>query len=133
MATTLKQPALDQEYLRINYHETGYSYLLPDSLALLNGQARIYQHALEVHHRRGDLASVAAEAHGLKGAAGSLGAAALSELADAIEQAAEARDTAQLLTLFEALPGCVQETVQAINQELVRLAEKDNAQLDQLF
>lgn len=133
MAPLQKQAtALDQEYLRLNYHEVGFSYLLPDSLALFSGQARIYQQSLETYFRQGNFDAMAAEAHALKGAAGSVGAAALAELATGLEQSTSSRDIAQLIELMAELPQTVHQTVQAIAEELKLLSNSMHDDLDLL-
>lgn len=131
MASLPKQAAaLDQEYLRLNYHEVGFSYLLPDSLALFSGQARIYQQSLETYFRQGNFDAMAAEAHALKGAAGSVGAAALAELASELEQTTSSRDIARLIELMAELPQTVHLTVQVIAEELKHLSNDTNDELD---
>lgn len=72
---------LDYHYLQENYYQVGFSYLLPEILELFRNQAALYLKAIEQHLMQGNLQELAQEAHTLKGAAGSVGAAALAQLA----------------------------------------------------
>ena len=60
-----------------------------------------------------DLAAIARAAHRLKGASGMIGAAALSQIADAVERAAKAHDLRGVRRLGEAL---AQQVARLANQ-----------------
>lgn len=125
MHTTSDQlPLLDQKYLQQNFHEVGFSYLLPEILGLFREQSAIYLQALETHLNQGDLKGLAEEAHSLKGAAGSVGAAALAEAAETIENSAANTDHITATTLVTHLNSISQRTDAAIVTELEQLASQ---------
>lgn len=114
-------PLLDHHYLKENYHQVGFSYLLPEILELFRVQATIHLKAIEQHLMQGNLHEVAQEAHTLKGAAGSVGAAALAQLAQYVEENATNSDIAKASQLVHALRERTDQTTAAITTELVRL------------
>jgi len=128
---TEQLPLLDQDYLRINYHEAGFSYLLPEILELFHGQLQTYLQNIELSFPQGDLQGLAAEAHTLKGTAGSVGAVALAMAASNLEQHASA-DNALLHDLIAQLRQIAALTDTAIIAELARLAVEDDAALNLL-
>ena len=114
-------PLLDHHYLNENYHQVGFSYLLPEILELFRGQAAIHLNIIEQHLMQGNLHEVAQEAHTLKGAAGSIGAAALAQLAKYVEETAADSDIAKVSQQVHALREITDQTTAAITTELVRL------------
>ncbi len=125
-------PPLDQDYLRINYHEAGFSYLLPEILELFHGQIRIYLQNIEQLYLKGDLQGLAAEAHTLKGSAGSVGATALAAAAAVLEHHTASSDSITLNEQLDQLRQTVTLTDAAIVVELARLAAEDDAALNLL-
>lgn len=125
-------PLLDQEYLRINFHEAGFSYLLPEILELFYGQSRLYLQNIDQFFHAGDLHRLSEEAHSLKGTAGSVGAAALAVHAAALEHHAVTADHAQLQEYVMQLHLTGEQTQNAITSELARLAAENDAALDLL-
>lgn len=123
---------LDQNYLRINYHEAGFGYLLPEILTLFHGQATIYLHAIEQHLLQGNVPALVSEAHALKGAAGSVGAAALAQVAEQLEDNASPGDLALLASLVDQLRRATALTDVAIVAELEQLATEDDKKLNLL-
>ena len=113
---------LDQHYLRENYHQVGFSYLLPEMLELFRGQAALHLKAIEQQLTQGNLHELAVEAHTLKGAAGSVGAAALAQMAHHLEEFAPANDIAAVSLQVAALREITDQTSAAITAELARLA-----------
>jgi len=66
---------------------------------------------LEDAHRNSDYDALARHAHSLKGAAGSFGACALSELAGTLERAARTQNAPLLQSLVDALGPLVRVSV----------------------
>jgi HPt (histidine-containing phosphotransfer) domain-containing protein len=122
------QPALlDHDYLQINYHEAGFSYLLPELLELFREQSAIYLQSLEECLGQGNLKGLSEEAHSLKGAAGSVGAAALAEAAQTLENTVIHADIATATALVTHLSRVSKLTDSAIAAELELLAnQQDN-------
>ena len=114
-------PLLDHHYLKENYHQVGFSYLLPEILELFRGQATIHLETIEQHLMQGNLHELTQEAHTLKGAAGSVGATALAQLAQHLEETAENSVIAEVSQQVHALRELVAQTDAAITRELVRL------------
>lgn len=114
-------PLLDQHYLKENYHQVGFSYLLPEILELFRGQATIHLETIEQHLALGNLHQVALEAHTLKGAAGSTGAVALALAAHHLEETATDSEIARVSQQVRELRELVAQTDAAITRELVRL------------
>lgn len=114
---------LDQEYLRINFHEAGFSYLLPEIFKLFQGQLAVYLTNIEQSFQHGNLQRLSAEAHSLKGSAGSVGATALATAAGSLEQHTE---SAVLRELLEQLRLTAKQTDDAIIAELANLAVKND-------
>jgi HPt (histidine-containing phosphotransfer) domain-containing protein len=129
---TEQLPPLDQDYLKINYHEAGFSYLLPEILALFHSQIRIYLQNIEQLYLQGDLHGLAAEAHTLKGTAGSVGATALAAAAAVLEHHAASSDSIVLNERMVQLRQVLALTDDAIIEELARLAAEDDAALNLL-
>jgi HPt (histidine-containing phosphotransfer) domain-containing protein len=123
---------LDHEYLHINYHDAGFSYLLPEIMALFRSQAAIYLDSIEQHLMQGDLHGLALEAHTLKGAAGSVGATALAQIANNLEETASGSNIAEVSLQVGALREITSQTTAAITAELERLANTTNDDLLQL-
>ena len=123
MHDSAAEPAvLDLDYLQENYHEAGFGYLLPEILELCRQQTSTSLAALEACLSAGDLQNLAGEAHLLKGTAGTVGAALLSEKAYYLELAAENADLGNLQRLLEELKAAAYLTNQVIDKELDRLA-----------
>jgi HPt (histidine-containing phosphotransfer) domain-containing protein len=123
-----KQPALlDHDYLRVNFHEAGFRYLLPDILLLFQGQLPVCQQLLEQLLYKGDLQGLAAEAHTLKGSASSVGADALAQAAKYIEEQAPFGTQANAAILVEQLIQLIALTDEAITAELECLTREENA------
>lgn len=114
-------PLLDQHYLKENYHQVGFSYLLPEILELFRGQAPLHLETIEQHLAMGNLHEVALEAHTLKGAAGSAGATALALAAHHLEETAADSAISEVSQQVHALRELVAQTAAAITMELVRL------------
>ena len=125
-----KAALLDQDYLRVNYHQAGFSYLLPEILELFRGQATIYLKAIEQHLMQGNLHELAQEAHTLKGAAGSVGAAALAQIAQDLEETAPDSDVTAVALQVDSLREITDRTDAAIAAELARLAADTDDALD---
>ncbi len=123
---------LDQEYLRINFHEAGFSYLLPELLELFYGQVTTYLQNIDLFLQQGELQKLAEEAHSLKGTAGSVGATPLATAAGALEQQAATADRIMLQQLATQLHQTAEETHKAIVIELTRLATEEDAALNLL-
>ncbi len=123
---------LDQDYLRINFHEVGFSYLLPEILELFQGQVSVYLHKIELFFQQSDLPGLVAEAHALKGTAGSVGATALAMVASHLEQHAASADSIELNNLMVQLRQVAGQTDHAIVIELARLAAEEDAALNLL-
>lgn len=123
---------LDQEYLRINFHEAGFSYLLPELLELFYGQVTTYLQNIDLFLQQGELQKLAEEAHSLKGTAGSVGATPLATAAGALEQQAATADRIILQQLATQLHQTAEETHKAIVIELTRLATEEDAALNLL-
>ena len=123
---------LDQEYLRINFHEAGFSYLLPELLELFYGQVTTYLQNIDLFLQQGELQKLAEEAHSLKGTAGSVGATPLATAAGALEQQAATADRIMLQQLVTQLHQTAEETHKAIVIELTRLATEEDAALNLL-
>lgn len=115
-------PLLDHHYLKENYHQVGFSYLLPEILELFRGQATIHLETIEQYLALCNLHQVAQEAHTLKGAAGSVGAAALALAAHHLEETAPGNDIAAVSLQVAALREITDQTTAAITVELARLA-----------
>jgi HPt (histidine-containing phosphotransfer) domain-containing protein len=124
-------PLLDQHYLRVNYHQAGFSYLLPEILELFRDQATLHLEAIEQRLMQGNLHELAQEAHTLKGAAGSVGAAALAQLAHHLEESAAVSQIAEVSQQVRALRELMAQTDTAITTELVRLGTGSDDDLDQ--
>lgn len=122
--TSDKLPLLDQKYLLQNFHEVGFSYLLPEILVLFREQSAIYLQSLETCLNQGDLKGLSTEAHSLKGAAGSVGAAALAEAAETIEDSAADTDHAAATALLTHLRTISKQTDEAIVTELEHLVSQ---------
>jgi len=123
MYNTTVQPALlDQDYLHINFHEAGFSYLLPEILRLFREQSAIYLQSLETFLKQNNLKGLSEEAHSLKGAAGSVGAVALAQAAEAIENSVAHTDLTTATALITQLRSISQLTDAAIVTELEQLA-----------
>lgn len=120
---------LDQDYLMANYHQPGFSYLLPEILTLFRRQAAIYLQSIEQYLEKGDMQVLAMEAHTLKGAAGSVGAAALAEIAEYLEETAPASDIAEVRQQVGLLREVTGRTDAAIAVELARLAAEADDEL----
>lgn len=127
-----KAAVLDQDYLRVNYHQAGFSYLLPEILALFRRQAAIYLQSIEQHLMQANLHELAQEAHTLKGAAGSVGAAALAQIAQHLEETAPDSNIAAVTLLVDSLREITDLTDAAIAAELARLAIETDDVLDGL-
>lgn len=127
-----KAAVLDQDYLRVNYHQAGFSYLLPEILALFRRQAAIYLQSIEQHLMQANLHELALEAHTLKGAAGSVGAAALAQIAQHLEETVPDSDIAAVTLLVDSLREITDRTDAAITAELARLAAETDDTLDQI-
>ena len=125
-----KAALLDQDYLRVNYHQAGFSYLLPEILELFRSQAAIYLKAIEQHLMQGNLHELAQEAHTLKGAAGSVGAAALAQIAQDLEETAPDSDVTAVALQVDSLRKITDRTDAAIAAELARLAADTDDALD---
>lgn len=125
-------PPLDQNYLRVNYHEAGFSYLLPEILKLFHSQIQIYLQNIEQLFPQGNLQGLAAEAHTLKGTASSVGAAALAMAASDLEKHARSADSTLLNDLMAQLRQTAALTDAAIVAELASLAAEDDAALNLL-
>ena len=125
-----KAALLDQDYLRVNYHQAGFSYLLPEILELFRSQAAIYLKAIEQHLMQGNLHELAQEAHTLKGAAGSVGAAALAQIAQDLEETAPDSDVTAVALQVDSLREITDRTNAAIAAELARLAADTDDTLD---
>ncbi|NJD37653.1 MAG: Hpt domain-containing protein [Geobacter sp.] len=121
---------LDQEYLRNNFHDVGFSYLLPELLELFSKQTSEGMQSLGQHCAKQDYPSLAIEAHTLKGTAGSVGAGTLSLVAADLERAAEEGDSGRIAQTYCRLQEVAAQTLQAVTHELEQLA-KDH-QLDVL-
>lgn len=120
---------LSRRYLQENFHDTGFGYLLPELLELFTQQTRSYLSALHQLHRTGDLQALAAEAHGLKGTAGSVGAAALAKAAADLEQAVlDDSHTPDLISrLVQDILKLGPETLAAAAAERARLIADDES------
>ncbi|ACD96312.1 Hpt domain-containing protein [Trichlorobacter lovleyi] len=127
-----KAAVLDQDYLRVNYHQAGFSYLLPEILALFRRQAAIYLQSIEQHLMQANLHELALEAHTLKGAAGSVGAAALAQIAQHLEETVPDSDIAAVTLLVDSLREITDRTDAAITAELARLAAETDDTLDHI-
>jgi len=123
---------LNHDYLRVNFHEAGFSHLLPEILLLLQGQLPACQQSFEQLLHKGDLQGLAMEAHTLKGAAGSVGADALAQAAGHIESNAPFTTQANAALLVEQLNQVIELTDGAITAELERLAREEDAFLNLL-
>ncbi|MBV5349981.1 Hpt domain-containing protein [bacterium] len=120
-------PLLDHDYLQINYHEAGFSYLLPELLQLFREQSALYLQSLEKFLGQSNFKGLSLEAHSLKGAAGSVGAAALAEAAQTLEQTVLATDMTTATALVMHLSRLSKLTDSAIAAELELLAnQQDN-------
>jgi len=117
---------LDHDYLQANYHEAGFSYLLPELLELFRTQSAIYLQSLETLLGQGNLKGLSEEAHSLKGAAGSVGAAALAEAAQTLENTVKNADIATATALVLHLSTLSKLTDSAIIEELEQLAAQQN-------
>ena len=118
---------LDYEYLQVNYHNAGFGYLLPEMLELFRGQAILYLQSIEQHLQAGDLKALAMEAHTLKGAAGSVGATALAQMAYRLENTTPDTDITTVTKQVKQLHELTRQTGATITAELARLAaETDN-------
>lgn len=116
---------LDQDYLRNNFHDVGFSYLLPELFELFSKQTSEGLQVLEQHYQNNDLAAMVMEAHTLKGTASSLGAAALSLAAADLERTAEEDDSGRIAQTYHHLQEVAAQTLQAVTHELEQLT-KDN-------
>lgn len=123
---------LDHHYLRENYHQVGFSYLLPEILELFRGQATLHLEAIEQYLTQGNLHEVVLEAHTLKGAAGSVGATALAQIAHHLEESAPVSDIVEISLQVAALREITDQTIAAITVELTRLATGVDDELDPL-
>jgi HPt (histidine-containing phosphotransfer) domain-containing protein len=133
MADLSKQPALlDHDYLRVNFHEAGFRYLLPEILLLFQGQLAICQQSFEQLLTKGDLQGLAVEAHTLKGSAGSVGADALAQAAKHIEEQAPFGTQENAAMLVKQLKQLAELTEGAITAELERLTREEDSFLDLL-
>lgn len=116
------QPALlDHDYLQTNYHEPGFGYLLPELLELFRQQSAVYLQTLEALLGQENLQGLSEEAHALKGAAGSVGAAALAEAAQTVETSILKADPATAAALIRHLSELSKQTDKVIVTELKRL------------
>jgi HPt (histidine-containing phosphotransfer) domain-containing protein len=129
---TASRLPLDQEFLRINFHEAGFSYLLPEILKLFQGQVSIYMTNIEQSFQHGDVQRLSAEAHSLKGSAGSVGATALAAAAEFLERHAESADSTVLRDRLVQLQQTAKQTDDAIIVELANLAVKNDEFLNLL-
>jgi len=119
------QPALlDQDYLQANYHDAGFSYLLPEIFELFLEQTAIYLHRLGELLKQGKIQEMSENAHTLKGAAGSIGATALAEAAEVLEHAVVYADLATTTVLLENLIDLSRLTGIEITAELDKLSAK---------
>ncbi len=121
---------LDEEYIRINYHEAGFSYLLPEILKLFIEQSFLHLEKLELLFKHGNLHELSAEAHTLKGSASSIGATTLADTAQAIEKNAESANMEDLAMMFDKLKRTIESTNIAIAKELEKLSETENSEPD---
>lgn len=125
-----KAAVLDQDYLMVNFHQAGFSYLLPEILTLFRGQATNSLHSIEEQLKKMDTKAIAMEAHTLKGAAGSVGAAALAQMALQLEESAPGSDIDSVTLQVGSLRKIIEQTETAIDEELARLAVKTDDDLD---
>lgn len=116
---------LDQDYLRNNFHDVGFSYLLPELLELFSKQTGECLQALEQHYLNNNLAAMGMEAHTLKGTAASVGAAALSIAAADLEHAAQEPDAARIVQAHNHLQELATKTLQAVTDELKHLTQEN--------
>ena len=116
---------LDHDYLRQNFHDAGFSYLLPELLELFSTQMREGLQALEQHYQNNNLADMTMEAHTLKGTAASVGAAALSVAASDLEQAAQEQDASRIEQPYKHLQEVAAKTLQAVAHELEHLTREN--------
>lgn len=120
---------LDQTYLQVNYIDVGFKSLLNDVLVIFRNQASLYlseiRSALDEH----DTVKLAEVAHALKGSAGSVGAAAVANLAHTIEKLAKTQDTSTIASQITDLGRLVDQTIIAISAELERLQAEDELNL----
>lgn len=125
-----KSAVLDQDYLMVNFHQAGFSCLLPEILTLFRGQAANSLHSIEEQLKKMDTKAIAMEAHTLKGAAGSVGAAALEQMALQLEESAPGSDIDSVTLQVGSLRKIIEQTKAAIDEELARLAVKTDDDLD---
>ncbi len=121
---------LDEEYIRINYHEAGFSYLLPEILTLFIEQSFLHLQKLELLFQHGNLHELSIEAHTLKGSASSIGATTLADTAQTIEINAESANMEDLALMFDKLKRTIESTNIAIAKKLEKLSESENTDLD---
>ena len=122
MAVLPDQTALlDFDYLQINYHDAGFSYLLPEILELFRSQAGLYLNSIEHYLAHADLHALTLEAHTLKGAAGSVGAAALALAAQQLEETTVDSGIAEVSRQVDALRELTARTDAALTTEIARL------------
>ena len=120
-STTELPPVIDQEYLKTNYLDTGFGYLLPELLELCRQQADASLAALERYLSAKDFQSLANEAHLIKGTAGTAGVGLLAHRAHLIEREAKTADDTTLSALLADLKEAVRQTDAAISNEIQRL------------
>lgn len=116
---------LDQNYLRNNFHDVGFRYLLPELLELFSKQTCEGLQSLEQYYARHDYPSLAIESHTLKGTAGSVGAAALSVAAADLEHASQEGNADRVEQTYHHLLEVAAQTLQVVAHELEQLA-RDN-------
>jgi len=121
---------LDEEYIRINYHEAGFSYLLPEILTLFLEQSAVHLQKLELLFQQSNLHELSAEAHTLKGSASSIGATILANAAQSVEENAESSNQENLTLMFNKLKQASESTNIAIAKELKVLSEAENNDLE---
>jgi len=116
---------LDRDYLRDNFHDVGFSYLLPELLELFSKQTCEGLQALEQFYATHDYQALTVEAHTVKGTAGSVGAAALSTAAADLEHAAQEGDSVRIAQTYNHLQEVAAQTLQAVAHELEQLAREN--------
>ncbi len=117
---------LDQDYLRTNFKDAGFGYMLPELLAIFREQAAAHLKAIEQLLLEGNLKGIAEHVHALKGTAASVGASAIKTTASQLETSSSTTDLKTLEALIKELRQVTDLTDDVIAKELVLLQQEDD-------
>lgn len=115
---------MDLAYLHRNYVATGLGGILPEVLQTFQEQAQQNLQSIRQACAASNHSGVFETAHTLKGAAGSVGAFQLADVAEQLEDAAERADAAAVARLSAELTYLTDATLAAIASILAQPQDK---------